>query len=81
VLLHFCQPIELGSKELGRAKPNGGMTYPKADEVSKRLPVFYEPLMVPTLFLESKPNSLMMFEHEHLRYNTLLFSFVLVVVA
>jgi hypothetical protein len=35
VLLHFCQPRELGSEELGRARPNGGVTYPGADEVSK----------------------------------------------
>ncbi len=27
MLLHFCQPTKLGSKELGRVKPNGGMIY------------------------------------------------------
>jgi len=27
VLLHLCQPTELGSKKLGRVKPNGGVTY------------------------------------------------------
>ncbi len=29
MLLHFCQPTESGSKELGRMKPNGGMIYPR----------------------------------------------------
>jgi hypothetical protein len=27
VLLHFCQLIELGLKELGRARANGGVMY------------------------------------------------------
>jgi len=55
VLLHFCQPTESGSKELGRARPNGGVTYPGVDEVSKRLLVFGEPLVFPMLPSESKP--------------------------
>jgi hypothetical protein len=36
-------------------RPNGGVMYLGADEVSKRLLVFYELLMVPTSLLESKP--------------------------
>jgi hypothetical protein len=35
MLLHLCQPIELRLKELGKARPNGGVTYPRANEVSK----------------------------------------------
>ncbi len=27
MLLHLCQPIELGSKELRRTKPNEGVMY------------------------------------------------------
>jgi hypothetical protein len=59
VLLHFCQPIEPRSKELGRMKPNGGVMYPGTYEVSKRPPIFYDPLMVPTSPLESKPTILL----------------------
>jgi len=33
MLLHFYQPIELRSEELGRARPNGGMMYPRAGEI------------------------------------------------
>ncbi len=55
MLLHLCQPIESRSEELGRVRPNGGVTYPRTDEVSKRLHVSDEPLMVPTTPLESKP--------------------------
>jgi len=33
VLLHLCQPTEPGWEELGKAKPNGGVTYLRADEV------------------------------------------------
>jgi len=28
VLLHFCQPIEPGLEEMGKARPNGGVMYP-----------------------------------------------------
>ncbi len=50
---------EPGSEELGRARPNGGVTYPGADEVSKRPPVSDEPLVVPTSPSESKPTLLL----------------------
>jgi hypothetical protein len=50
---------EPGSEELGRARPNGGAMYPGADEVSKRLPVSDEPLLVPTSPSESKPTLLL----------------------
>jgi len=33
MLLHLCQPTEPGWEELGKAKPNGGMTYLRTDEV------------------------------------------------
>jgi hypothetical protein len=59
VLLYLCQPTEPGSEELGRARPNGGAMYPGADEVSKRLPVSDEPLLVPTSPSESKPTLLL----------------------
>ncbi len=50
---------EPGSEELGRARPNGGVMYPGADEVSKRPPVSDEPLLVPTSPSESKPTLLL----------------------
>ncbi len=55
MLLHFCQLTELGLEELGKARPNGGVTYLQANEVSKRPLVFYKPLVVPTSPSESKP--------------------------
>jgi len=33
VLLHLCQPIEPRLEELGKTRPNGGVTYPGVDEV------------------------------------------------
>ncbi len=33
MLLHLCQPTKPGWEELGKAKPNGGVTYPRIDEV------------------------------------------------
>ncbi len=35
MLLRLYQLIVLGSEELGRARPNGGMRYPGINEVSK----------------------------------------------
>jgi hypothetical protein len=35
VLLHLCQPIEPGIEELGKAKPNAGVMYPRTDQVSR----------------------------------------------
>jgi hypothetical protein len=32
VLLHLYQPIEPGTEELGRVRPNVGMTYPRTNE-------------------------------------------------
>jgi hypothetical protein len=59
VLLHLCQPIEPGLVELGRVRPNGGVTYLGTNEVSKRSLVFDKPLVVPTSPLESKPTLLL----------------------
>ncbi len=44
---------------MGIAKPNGGVTYLGADEVSKRPLVSNEPLVVPTSPSESKPTLLL----------------------
>ncbi len=35
MLLHLCQPIELGIEELEKAKPNVGVIYPRTDQISK----------------------------------------------
>jgi hypothetical protein len=41
VLLHLYQPIEPGLEELGKARPNGGVIYPGANEVSIYFILFY----------------------------------------
>jgi hypothetical protein len=46
-------------KELGITKPNGGVAYLGAYEVSKRPLVSNEPLMVPTSPSESEPTLLL----------------------
>ncbi len=40
MLLHLCQPAEPRLEELGRAKPNGGVTFLGVDEVSNLLLFF-----------------------------------------
>ncbi len=47
-MLHLCQPTKLGLEELGKVRPNGGVTYLGTNEVSKRPPVSDKPLVVPT---------------------------------
>jgi len=42
-------------EELRKAKPNGGVTYIRTNEVSKRPLVFYEPLVAPMSPSKSKP--------------------------
>lgn len=55
MLLHLYQPTEPGLEELGRARPNGGTTYPGTNEVSKQPPISNEPLVVPMSLSKSKP--------------------------
>jgi hypothetical protein len=40
VLLHLYQPIELGSEELGKVRPNEGVMYHRVDELSFFLSFF-----------------------------------------